>query len=134
MTSATTAARASEKLLARRDELTLAITDAVYDEHPELRERYGEIGVTKCREDMRYTIEHLAPAVALGEPQLFARYVAWLVDLLRARSIPAEDVRFSLLATQRVLEEHLSSEEYAEASRSIGAALATAFGARDGDA
>lgn len=123
-------ARASEAMLARREELAMTITEAVYAARPELRDRYGEIGVARCREDMRYTIEHLAPAVALGEPRLFAGYVAWLVDLLGARAIPADDVRVSLLAVRRTLENHLPAAEFAEAARSIDGALQSAFGER----
>lgn len=123
--SAAAAARASEALLARKDELAVAITDAVYAARPELRERYGEIGVTKCREDMRYTIEHLAPAVALGEPELFVRYIAWLIDLLRARSISPDDVRLSLDAVAGVLAARLPRDEFDEAVKSLRAALAS---------
>ena len=125
--SAGAAIRASETLLACKDELAFAITDAVYATRPALRERYGEIGITRCREDMRYTIEHLAPAVALAEPQLFVRYVEWLIDLLRARAIPADDVRVSLEAVNQVLATRLPRDEYHEAAKCVQAALASAF-------
>ena len=59
---------------------------------------------------MRYTLEHLAPAVALGEPRLFVKYVEWLVELLAARAIPADDVRVSLDAMKSVLAERLASD------------------------
>jgi hypothetical protein len=121
------ATRASEALLARKEQLAIAITDSVYAARPELRERYGEIGITKCREDMRYTIEHLAPAVALAEPQLFVSYVSWLIDLLRARGIPADDVRVSLEALNQVLATRLSLDEYDESAKIVHAALASAF-------
>lgn len=121
------ATRASEMLLARKDELALAVTDAVYAARPELRDRYGEIGVKRCREDMRYTIEHLAPAVALGEPPIFGAYVIWLIELLRARSIPDDDVRLSLVSLRQVLGERLPPNEFGEAARIIAAALASSF-------
>jgi hypothetical protein len=76
---------------------------------------------------MRYTIEHLAPAVALGEPRLFASYVTWLIDLLAARAIACEDVRSSLAALRRVLEARLPKDEFSEAARSIDAALVSSF-------
>jgi hypothetical protein len=128
------ATRASETLLARKEELALAVTDAVYAARPELRDRYGEIGITRCREDMRYTIEHLAPAVALGEPTLFGGYVTWLVELLRARSIPEDDVRLSLVSLCEILGERLPPDESAEAARIIAAALASSFSMEDTDA
>jgi hypothetical protein len=129
--SGNVATRASETLLAHRDELAFAITDAVYAARPDLRERYGEIGISKCREDMRYTIEHLAPAVALSDPPLFAHYVRWLIDLLHARAIQADDVRESLQAVQQVLAGRLPTDEYDEAARCIQTALASAFGQTD---
>ena len=128
------ATRASETLLARKDELALAVTDAVYASRPELRDRYGEIGITRCREDIRYTIEHLAPAVALGEPTLFRGYVTWLIELLRARSIPADDVRLSLISLRQILGERLPPDESGEAARIIAAALASSFSTEEPDA
>jgi hypothetical protein len=115
-------------LLARKEELALAVTDAVYAARPELRDRYGEKGLTRCREDMRYTIEHLAPAVALGEPPLFGGYVTWLIELLRARSIPEDDVRLSLVSLRQILGERLPPDEFGEAARIVTAALAGSFG------
>jgi hypothetical protein len=119
--------RASEALLTRREDFASAITDALYADEPALLERYGAGGLAKCREDMRYTIEHLAPAVALHEPQMFVRYVTWLVDLLRARAIPADDVRATLAATKRVLAARFPADEYSEIEKSVEAALRTLF-------
>jgi hypothetical protein len=83
---------AAESLLTRKEELAHAITGALYREMPELLEKYGQRGRGKCLEDMRYNLEHLAPAVALGEPALFSRYVAWLRDMLHSRGVPAREV------------------------------------------
>ena len=94
---------AADALLTRKDELALAITQALYAEMPDLTRKYGERGRAKCLHDMRYNLEHLAPAVALGEPVLFARYVAWLRDMLAARGIPTDEVRRSLELTQDVV-------------------------------
>lgn len=134
MTAEMIATRASEMLLARKEELAMAVTDAMYAARPELRERYGEIGVARCREDMRYTIEHLAPAVALGEPTLFGGYVTWLIELLRARSIPADDVRLSLISLREILGARLPRGEFGEAAGIIAAALASSFGQLGGGA
>ena len=73
---------------------------------------------------MCYTLEHLAPSVALGEPQLFARYVAWLVDLLRPRGIPPEHVGDTMRVLERVLASELSSEHIAAVQSSVAAGLA----------
>lgn len=121
----TEAARAADTLLARKDEIAETVTESVYAARPDLLARYGAAGRAKCVQDMRYTVEHLAPAVALGEPALFTRYVAWLVDLLAARAIPADDVRTSLQAMEAALATCLAREESEAAAHSVRAALAT---------
>jgi hypothetical protein len=115
--------RAAAALLARREELAGAITAALYGERPGLLERYGERGRRKCLEDMRYNLEHLAPAVALGDPSLFARYVVWLRELLQAHGVPARDVRRSLELTGDVVRARLEAEEAAAVERAVGAGL-----------
>jgi hypothetical protein len=100
---------ASDALLDYKGILARAITDAMYREKPQLLERYGEVGRVRCLEDMHYNIEHLAPAVALGENALFVRYVVWLRDMLGARNVPVDDVRRSLELTNDMVREHLPS-------------------------
>ena len=84
--------RAAARLVAQKTLLAHAVTDALYAERPELLERYGETGRARCLEDLHYTLEHLIPAVDLGEPELFATYVRWLDALLRARGVPTREV------------------------------------------
>ena len=118
------AARASESLLARKEELALAVTEALYKACPELAIRYGPAGRTKCLQDMRYTLEHLAPSVALSEPILFVRYITWLVDLLRPRGIPPDHVRAALETMAAVIAGHLAADEHEAAAVGLRAALA----------
>jgi hypothetical protein len=102
---------ASESLLARKAEIARAVTEALYTEMPELMEKYGETGRRKCLQDMHYNLEHLAPAVALGEPVLFARYVVWLREMLASRGVPADEVRRSLELTAEAVRARLPAEE-----------------------
>ena len=99
----TPAERAAERLLRDKEDLARAITDALYRERPGLLARYGAAGRDKCLQDMRYNLEHLAPAVALEDPALFASYVRWLAGLLAARDIPADDVARSLALTEEAI-------------------------------
>ena len=94
---------ASELLLARKDEIATATTTLLYQRQPRLLEKYGDRGRAKCLQDMRYTVEHLTPAVAMDDPQLFVQYVRWLVNMLAPRNIPADDVHDSLVAMRDVL-------------------------------
>lgn len=84
--------RAARLLLVDREALAREVTDALYAESPDLLARYGEAGREKCLQDMRYNIEHLTPAVELGDEAMFAGYVQWLDSLLRARNVPTRDV------------------------------------------
>ena len=66
--------RASESLLSHKEDLARAITDSLFAAQSDLLARYGEPGRAKCLQDMRYNLEHLAPAYALGVSDLFAQY------------------------------------------------------------
>jgi Phycobilisome protein len=85
-------ARAAALLMRDREALALEVTSALYAESPALVERHGERGREKCLQDMRYNIDHLIPAVDLGDGAMFARYVEWLDGLLRARNVATRDV------------------------------------------
>ena len=111
MNAATPAARAAARLLEEKGALARAITEAMYVARPTLAERYGNRGRERCLEDMHFTLEHLIPAVDLGEPALFVSYARWLDGLLRARNVDADDVRLSLTTTAGVIEERLSADE-----------------------
>ena len=124
MTAPGAGRRASESLLDRKEHLALAITEQLFAKDPSMLVKYGERGRAKCLQDMRYNIEHLAPAVALGEPELFARYVRWLEELLRVRNVPADDVRRSLETTEAVIAARLPAEEAAAIAECIRAGLA----------
>lgn len=113
MTPADTGSRLSDLLLTRKEELASAVTDAVYAEDPALLERFGESGRAKCLQDMRYSLEHLAPALAMDDPSLFEGYVRWVENLLAARSISARDVRRSLHITAHVMRERLQPDDAA---------------------
>lgn len=123
MSSVAVEVRASSSILDRKDELARDVTDALYAADPTLLERFGESGRAKCLQDMHYALEHLAPAVALDDPSLFASYVRWLESLLAARGIGSRHVRRSLEATQRLLAVRLHPDEAACALRSLQAGL-----------
>lgn len=118
------AERAAEFLVAEKDALAHELTDALYADMPELLDRYGETGRIRCYEDMRYNMEHLAPAVALERPQMFAGYVRWLNDLLVARNVATRDVERSLELTKTVLAGRLDESQAAAVTRCIDAGLA----------
>ena len=119
----TVATRTSEEILSRKEEISQAVTDAMYAEDPGLLERFGEAGRAKCLQDLRYCLEHLAPALALDDPSVFARYVRWVESLLAARGIGSRHVRRSLEIIERVIVERLQPDETACALRCLRAGV-----------
>ncbi|HZG44272.1 MAG TPA: hypothetical protein VEY93_15085 [Longimicrobium sp.] len=116
--------RAAMIMLDRLGEIARAVTDAMYRENPGLLARYGERGRAKCLQDMRYNLEHLAPAVELDDPPCFVRYVAWCDDLLRSRGVPTRDLARSLELMEGELRARLAQDEADAAAVSLRAGLA----------
>lgn len=111
MDELTPAGRAAQRLLDDKETLAQAITDALYTERPELLEKHGSAGRAKCLQDLRYTIEHLLPAVDLAKPTLFVEYVRWLDNLLQARNVSTGDVVRSLELTEQLVRERFPRDE-----------------------
>ena len=63
MDTVTVEGRAAGQLLAEKELLAESVTRSLYEEMPELSTRYGPAGREKCLQDLRFTIEHLIPAV-----------------------------------------------------------------------
>ena len=85
-------ARGGEVLMRDKDHLSRAVTDRLFAERPYLLDKHGERGREKTLQDMRYNIEHLIPAVDLGDGAMFARYVEWLDEMLRSRNVETKEV------------------------------------------
>jgi hypothetical protein len=111
MDPVTVEGRAAAELLARKVSLAQAATDALYTDMPELTSRYGAVGRERCLEDIRYTIDHLIPAVDLAQPAMFATYVRWLDDLLRARNVSTREVARSLELIEQNVRVELAPDE-----------------------
>lgn len=124
MDDVTPEGRAATRLLADRHVLADEVTRRLYDEMPELTDRYGAVGREKCQEDIHSTIDHLIPAVDLGRPALFAGYVQWLDRLLRARNVTTREIVRSLELTEEVVRTRLSADEANVVATSIRAGLA----------
>lgn len=122
--------RAAQFLEIQREALAVEITGALYAEMPELLAKYGERGRERCLQDMRYNLEHLAPAVELEEPLVFASYALWLNDLLRARNVPTVEVVRSLELTERIVRERMPTEEADAVARCLRAGVDALGGPR----
>jgi hypothetical protein len=128
MEGVTAATRAAERILEEKGVLAREITDALYEQMPELLEKHGEYGRKKCLQDMHYNLEHLAPAVDLGQPEMFAGYARWLSGLLAARNVSTAEVARSLELTETRIRERFTAEEAEAVVSSIRAGLAELSG------
>ncbi|HEX5972174.1 MAG TPA: hypothetical protein VFY85_09620 [Gemmatimonadaceae bacterium] len=90
--TATAHGRAAQRLIDDRTSLARAVTDALYAEAGDRLARHGTRGRERCLEDMHFNVDHLIPAVDLGDADLFGRYLQWLDDLLRSRGVETRDV------------------------------------------
>ena len=112
--------QAADLILAGRAGSAVAITAALYGEMPQLQEKYGAYGRARCLEDMSYNLEHLAAAVALSSPRVFVTYVHWVDDLLRARSVPTDE----LIRSLELMRDHLRTVLPPEAAEATDLCLA----------
>ncbi|CAN5766995.1 MAG: hypothetical protein H0U67_15870 [Gemmatimonadetes bacterium] len=103
--------RAAARLVAEIGPLARAITDTMYAESPDLMTKYGVVGRERCLEDMHFNLQHLAPAVELGKPSMFAAYVIWLAEMLASRNVGTDDVVRSLELTQKEIEARFPADE-----------------------
>jgi len=124
MDAVTAEGRAAGRLIAEKDAMANEVTRLLYEERPELTVRYGAVGRERCLEDIRFTIEHLIPAVELGRPAMFVTYVTWLDELLRARNVATRDVNRSLELLERIARARLAAAEADAVAGSIRAGLA----------
>lgn len=119
----TATTRAANRLLEEKEALAAAITNAHYAEQPDLMAKYGVAGRQRCLEDVRYTLDHLIPALDLGQPSMFADYVRWLDQLLRARRVDTSDLVRSLEVTEEVTRKHIPNDEADAVAETIRAGL-----------
>jgi diguanylate cyclase (GGDEF)-like protein/PAS domain S-box-containing protein len=88
-----------------------AVVDALYDRHPELRERFGPHSVTICPQDIQYHFDHLEAALVAGDAAVFGNYSIWLKDVFESRGVPAGHLAESFDLLGRFLCEQLPAAE-----------------------
>lgn len=114
---------AGAAVLARKHEVAMGITAALYRERPELSETYGAAGRERCLEDMHHNLEHLAAAAELEVPEQFASYIRWVDGLLRARGVPTGELARTLELAGWLLSARLEPEHQEVVSRVLQAGL-----------
>ncbi|HEX2640329.1 MAG TPA: cobalamin-dependent protein [Pyrinomonadaceae bacterium] len=116
----------------RQADLAEAITNRHYQLKPELHDKYGERGRTKCLQDAQYHLSYLAEAVTASRPSLFADYVSWARVMLAGRGIPESDLVDNLIVMRDSLEKYLPLNEGAVIHDYIDAGLEKVISAASG--
>jgi hypothetical protein len=103
------------------DGIADAAVDALYQRHPGSLSQPGEAGKRSAHEDIQYHLSYLSDAVALGKPELFVAYTAWLDGFLRRRGMLPEYLPQTLevIAQQLSRQPALSQEARAAAGDAL---------------
>lgn len=113
----------AEKLSARQRELAVRVTDAHFQQHPELLQRFGEIGRTRCLEDAEFHLQYLIQALRFRAPSLFVAYTQWARQLLEKRAMAWSDLQQNLERLGDEIARELDPQEAAVANDYIERAL-----------
>ncbi|HEX6041547.1 hypothetical protein [Longimicrobium sp.] len=122
------AGRAAAALLEHREAIARAVTARLFEEMPELLDKYGQRGWDKCLQDMRHTVDHLAPAVELESPAMFVRFAEWCDGVLRARNVPTNE----LVRCLELMRDDVAGRMPAEQSAAVAKSLEAGLGALRG--
>jgi MerR family transcriptional regulator, light-induced transcriptional regulator len=113
----------ANKLVASRDIIAQVVTREYFEFRPELKEKWGEIGIKRCTEDTAYHISYLAEAIRFDFPILFIDYLGWTKILLASLRISENDLRQNLEILKAVLTSRFEPDELALTNATIDAGL-----------
>ncbi len=102
-----------QKLIAHKNELADLVTSGHFERHPELVERYGEEGRTKCYEDTISHLDYLEQAVRIDSKELFNNYLNWARTRQQEQDIPKGDLVDNIVVIREEIEKLLPDKEAA---------------------
>ncbi|MBD3226217.1 MAG: cobalamin-binding protein, partial [Caldithrix sp.] len=70
------------------DALFNKVNTQVFETFPDIESKYGQEGVQRTREDIRFHLQYLQTAVCMQEKNLFLDYVAWLKMYFTSIKLP----------------------------------------------
>ena len=98
-------------------------TDALYDADPSMEARYGSSGRRLWRSEMQSRLNHLVEAIAAGRAELFASNAAWSRTAFIAREMAEADLRASIDALGRTLQEQVPGPVWMRAEPMLALAV-----------
>jgi methanogenic corrinoid protein MtbC1 len=103
----------SNNLVTNRHIIAEVVTREYFEFRPELKQRWGDVGLKRCTEDTAYHISYLAESIRFDFPLLFVDYLGWTKILLASLRINEDDLRQNLQILKAVLAARLNSDELA---------------------
>jgi len=90
-------------------------TDALFEADPSMDQRYGASGRRLWRSEMQSRLNHLVEAIAASRAELFASNAAWSRTAFIAREMAESDLRASMVALGRTMQEQVPAAVWARA-------------------
>lgn len=116
----------ARQLRAQKMRIATQANETFLARHPEWLTKYGDAATTHGIADAAYHVEFLAGALETGEAAAFIDYVAWLLDVLQSRGIPAESVVESLELVGQEALQVLNGDTRTSLQGMLGAGVARA--------
>ena len=113
----------ANSLVAHRQIIAEIVTREYFEFRPELKQKWGEVGLKRCSEDTAYHISYLAESIRFDFPILFVDYLGWTKILLASLRINENDLRQNLEILKAVLASRLTPPEIALTNATIDAGL-----------
>lgn len=101
------AIRAIEAVERLSDAAVRSVTDEIYRRHAQALVLRGSRGRTHTERDLKYHIEFLSGALAVGDPVFFTDYARWLAAVLERRNVPVHVLDESMELLSRFFERSL---------------------------
>ena len=107
----------ADELLEQAPVIAAEVTQRMVGTHPDMFEAFrrnlrnpAKTPEQWCTEDTVHHLQHLSAALAASSPEEFARYRAWLIEVLSSRGIPTDDIDTNFKAIAWVLQKRYGQE------------------------
>ena len=90
-----------------RGSLARDTATSLYARHPDWLARSGDLGRTRCVDDLEYHLSYLADAIAFADRERFVAHIVFVAGFLGRHGVPIGHLRESLVALRTVIRSRL---------------------------
>ncbi|MRX71544.1 hypothetical protein GJU40_05060 [Bacillus lacus] len=87
------------------------VTNQIYQDYPELQEKYGDRGREKCKEDNVHHMKHLETSFAMQNKEFFIDYSIWLNGILNRHGMDSSHLAYNYTILQKYIGEEFTEEK-----------------------